>query len=56
MPDAVDDQDPRARGAAMLADSHEAIADLLGAASPAEIVFGANMTTLTSMRSTKWTA
>jgi len=35
------------RSDAMLADAHQAMADLLGAASPAEIVFGANMTTLT---------
>ena len=32
---------------AVLRASHEAMADLLNAASPAEIVFGANMTTLT---------
>jgi cysteine desulfurase family protein (TIGR01976 family) len=31
----------------MLADAHGAVADLLGAASPAEVVFGPNMTTLT---------
>jgi cysteine desulfurase family protein (TIGR01976 family) len=31
----------------ILADAHEAAADLLNASSPAEIVFGANMTTLT---------
>jgi cysteine desulfurase family protein (TIGR01976 family) len=35
------------RSDAMLADAHRAVADLLGAASPDEIVFGANMTTLT---------
>jgi cysteine desulfurase family protein (TIGR01976 family) len=35
------------RSDAMLADAHQAMADMLGAASPAEIVFGANMTTLT---------
>ena len=31
----------------MLHDAHQAMADMLGAASPDEIVFGANMTTLT---------
>jgi cysteine desulfurase family protein (TIGR01976 family) len=35
------------RSDAMLAAAHQAVADLLGASSPAEIVFGANMTTLT---------
>ncbi len=35
------------RSDAMLADAHQAMADMLGAASPDEIVFGANMTTLT---------
>jgi cysteine desulfurase family protein (TIGR01976 family) len=35
------------RSDAMLADAHQAMADMLGAASAAEIVFGANMTTLT---------
>ena len=35
------------RSDAMLADAHQAMADFLGAASPAEIVFGPNMTTLT---------
>jgi cysteine desulfurase family protein (TIGR01976 family) len=35
------------RSDAMLADAHAAIADMLGAASADEIVFGANMTTLT---------
>ncbi|HEY3381923.1 MAG TPA: cysteine desulfurase-like protein [Vicinamibacterales bacterium] len=35
------------RSDAMLADAHLAMADMLGAASPREIVFGANMTTLT---------
>jgi cysteine desulfurase family protein (TIGR01976 family) len=35
------------RSDAMLVDAHQAMADMLGAASPDEIVFGANMTTLT---------
>ncbi len=35
------------RSDAMLADAHQAMADMLGASSPDEIVFGANMTTLT---------
>jgi cysteine desulfurase family protein (TIGR01976 family) len=35
------------RSDAMLADAHEAMADMLGAASAEEVVFGANMTTLT---------
>ncbi|MBX3029366.1 MAG: cysteine desulfurase-like protein [Chloroflexi bacterium] len=35
------------RSDAMVAEAHAAVADLLGAASPDEIVFGANMTTLT---------
>jgi cysteine desulfurase family protein (TIGR01976 family) len=35
------------RSDAMLAEAHAAVADLLGAASPAEIVFGSNMTSLT---------
>lgn len=35
------------RSDAMLAEAHQAMADMLGAASPREIVFGANMTTLT---------
>jgi cysteine desulfurase family protein (TIGR01976 family) len=35
------------RSDAILAEAHAAMADMLGAASPAEIVFGANMTTLT---------
>lgn len=35
------------RSDAMLHEAHQAMADMLGAASPAEIVFGANMTTLT---------
>ena len=35
------------RSDAMLHDAHQAMADMLGAASPDEIVFGANMTTLT---------
>jgi len=35
------------RSDAMLDDAHQAMADMLGAASPDEIVFGANMTTLT---------
>jgi cysteine desulfurase family protein (TIGR01976 family) len=35
------------RSDAILADAHAAMADMLGAASPEEIVFGANMTTLT---------
>lgn len=35
------------RSDAMSADAHAAAADLLGAASPDEIVFGANMTTIT---------
>jgi len=35
------------RSDAMLADAHAAMADFLGAASPREVVFGANMTTLT---------
>jgi len=35
------------RSDAILADAHQAMADLLGAESPAEIAFGANMTTLT---------
>jgi cysteine desulfurase family protein (TIGR01976 family) len=35
------------RSDAMLDDAHQAMADMLGAASPAEIIFGANMTTLT---------
>jgi cysteine desulfurase family protein (TIGR01976 family) len=35
------------RSDAMLADAHQAMADMLGAASADEIVFGANMTTLT---------
>ena len=35
------------RSDAMLAEAHQAMADLLGAASPSEIAFGANMTTLT---------
>jgi len=35
------------RSDAMLADAHEAMADMLGASSADEIVFGANMTTLT---------
>lgn len=35
------------RSDAMLADAHAAVADMLGAASGDEIVFGANMTTLT---------
>jgi cysteine desulfurase family protein (TIGR01976 family) len=35
------------RSDAMSAEAHAAVADLLGAASPDEIVFGANMTTIT---------
>ena len=35
------------RSDAMLHDAHQAMADMLGAASADEIVFGANMTTLT---------
>jgi cysteine desulfurase family protein (TIGR01976 family) len=35
------------RSDAMLADAHDAMADFLGAASPSEIVFGPNMTSLT---------
>jgi len=35
------------RSDAMLDEAHRALADMLGAASPDEIVFGANMTTLT---------
>lgn len=35
------------RSDAMLEEAHRAMADMLGAASPDEIVFGANMTTLT---------
>ena len=35
------------RSDAMLHDAHQAMADMLGAAEPSEIVFGANMTTLT---------
>jgi len=35
------------RSDAMLHDAHQAMADMLGATSPDEIVFGANMTTLT---------
>jgi cysteine desulfurase family protein (TIGR01976 family) len=35
------------RSDAMLVEAHEAMADMLGALSPDEIVFGANMTTLT---------
>src|SRR5450756_892348 len=35
------------RSDAMLADAHLALADLLNAADPSEIKFGANMTTLT---------
>ena len=35
------------RSDAMLDDAHQAMADMLGAASASEIVFGANMTTLT---------
>jgi cysteine desulfurase family protein (TIGR01976 family) len=35
------------RSDAMLDDAHQAMADMLGAVSPGEIVFGANMTTLT---------
>lgn len=35
------------RSDAILDDAHAAMADLLGAASPDEIVFGPNMTTLT---------
>jgi cysteine desulfurase family protein (TIGR01976 family) len=35
------------RSDALSADAHTALADLFGAADPAEIVFGANMTTLT---------
>ena len=35
------------RSDAMLAEAHQAMADMLGAASASEIVFGANMTTLT---------
>lgn len=35
------------RSDAMLADAHAAMADFLGAASPREVVFGANMTSLT---------
>src|SRR5512133_2005255 len=35
------------RSDAMLADAHQAMADMLGAGSADEIVFGANMTTLT---------
>ncbi len=35
------------RSDAMLDDAHQAMADMLGASSPAEIIFGANMTTLT---------
>jgi cysteine desulfurase family protein (TIGR01976 family) len=35
------------RSDAMLHDAHQAMADMLGAASPDEVVFGANMTTLT---------
>lgn len=35
------------RSDAMLSDAHQAMADFLGAASPAEIVFGPNMTSLT---------
>jgi cysteine desulfurase family protein (TIGR01976 family) len=36
-----------ARSDAMMAEAHAAVADLLGAADPREIVFGPNMTTLT---------
>jgi cysteine desulfurase family protein (TIGR01976 family) len=32
---------------AMLAEAHRAVADLLGASDPGEVIFGANMTTLT---------
>jgi len=39
--------DTSARSDAMLHEAHQAMADLLGAASPDEMVFGANMTTLT---------
>ncbi|MEZ4769060.1 MAG: cysteine desulfurase-like protein [Caldilineales bacterium] len=35
------------RSDAIIADAHQAVADLLGAASPREIAFGPNMTTLT---------
>jgi cysteine desulfurase family protein (TIGR01976 family) len=35
------------RSDAMLADAHAAVADMIGAASPSEIVFGPNMTSLT---------
>jgi len=35
------------RSDAMLHDAHQAMADMLGAAHASEIVFGANMTTLT---------
>jgi selenocysteine lyase/cysteine desulfurase len=34
------------RSDAMLAEAHSAMADMLGAASPGEIIFGANMTTV----------
>jgi selenocysteine lyase/cysteine desulfurase len=34
------------RSDAMLHDAHQAMADMLGAAEPSEIVFGANMTTV----------
>ena len=35
------------RSDAILADAHQAMADLLGAASPAEVAFGPNLTTMT---------